>query len=932
MKFFNKYFNLDEQDTMDNGEYGVCCPFPHKDQHGNYYRETHASAHINPDKDVFHCKVCALGISEAAFVQRVEGVSYKDALKTISMMENTITNGEWSVHVDNLKNSSAMVEVYKLGLESVVDTLQLGFIGAGIEFPVFMYGELMDVRTYNADTQPKVKGRPHSTNLIVPFDLWRTNTEQPTILAAGEKDMAILRTLHFNAITFTGGEQSFPKLFKHSFKDRHVYIMYDNDDAGREGAKKAAHFIKEAGGFPHIVTGHYAVCTEKGEDIHDYIKKYGKTAADITMLMSQSAETTPEELEEIKNTITPRVTIGESMEGRYVDKRFLRANTSVLSIFEEGFNAPEYVVFEKTHVDPDEDTIFSVGDTVEWTLDDDNLSDILYLVDSKITEVKRDKELRRLAGVLGEENMRMKILSSVDVHKCIVSDVLETTIDEVAVQQLLVYTIGHKLKAGMKYDMLFKSAAHPLDGLKVVGIVKSVGDSDADLSNFKVTDEVKKSMTVFQVPEGLSVNDKMQELFQRSKGFIGVEARKEVMFATDMFYHTPLEFKIGTRKERAYLDVMIVGDPRTMKSATAKAMKSMYELGTVTSLKTATEGGLIGGSDKASGSYKTKVGLIPQAHKGAIIMEEFSGGVKNGIISKLTEIRSSNRVRILRVDGHTDVPAMVRMLSISNPAPKGKISLALNQYPSGIQVVLDLIGASEDIARYDFFLLVDEVGEYTNPLDMFELDPYEKSDYMNRVRWVWSRTAEQVNISQEVAAHAWELSQSLNKTYDCHIKLFGAEAWKKLIRIAISVAGMVCSTDETYENLVVKKEHLDFARKFMIALYDNDLFKLRNYVEQERAYSKCDETDVQNLQDLYTRHGSVLNELELSTEMTQKQMQLISGLENKDFAGLTSRLGSARFIQWQGEKIVPTSKFRKAMKLINRNVFMKRPSEEGGAF
>lgn len=926
MKFFTKYFKLQEQTPMDNGEYVVLCPFPHKDQFGNDYYESHASAHINPEKSVFHCKVCDKGYSEPAFLQHIEGVSYKEALKTIKMMENELYGGDWQVRVDNLKNSGIMALVEKLGFTSVIDALGLGFSGDGIEFPVFMYGELMDIRTYNPESQPKVKGLPGSTNLIVPFDLWRED-DNSTILAAGEKDMAILRANHFNAITFTGGEHSFPKLFKASFRGRHVYIMYDNDDAGREGAKKAAHFIKEAGGFPHIVTGHYETCKEKGEDMHDFLMKYGKTAADVVQLMADTPEATLEELEEIKNLVTPMVTITQAGEGQYINKRFVRSHASILSIFEESYSVPEYVVFRKERLEEDEHTIFSVGDTVEFSLDDENLQDMLYLIDGNVTEAKRDKELRRLCGIAKEPNMSMKILSMTKVSKCVVADILKTTVDEVKVSELLVYVLGDALLPGKKYDITYKPVAHPLDGMKVVGIVNDREESDAEMSKFKVNDAVKKSLQVFQVAPGSTVKLKMDELFQRSKGFIGVEARKEVMLATDMFYHTPLQFQMGTRKERAYLDIMIVGDPRTMKSATAKAMKEMYELGTVTSLKTASPAGLIGGSDKVAGSYKTKIGLLPQSHKGAVIMEEFSGGIKNGIVSQLTEIRSSNRVRILRVNGTTDVPAMVRMLSISNPATKGKISMGLNQYPSGVNVILDLVGASEDIARYDFFLLVNEVGAYTSPLDMFELEPYDKQDYMNRVRWVWSRKPEQVDISRDAAQYVWDKSQELNDAYDCHIKLFGAEAWKKLLRIAISVAGMVCSTDESFENIIVKNEHIDYAFNFMVKLYDNDLFKLRSYVENERAYNRCSEIDVMTLQDIYTMHEATLNEMEISTDLTQKQLQLVSGLENKEFAALVSRLGASKFIQWQGEKVVPTGKFRQAMKRINRKSFLKRPSE-----
>ena len=63
MEFFKKFFRLTDDDIMPNGEHSVCCPFPHKDHLGNQYLEKHPSAHINPERDVFHCKVCSSGMS-----------------------------------------------------------------------------------------------------------------------------------------------------------------------------------------------------------------------------------------------------------------------------------------------------------------------------------------------------------------------------------------------------------------------------------------------------------------------------------------------------------------------------------------------------------------------------------------------------------------------------------------------------------------------------------------------------------------------------------------------------------------------------------------------------------------------------------------------------------------------------------------------------
>lgn len=924
MQFFKKYFKLDGVSPSSQGEYSVLCPFDHLDQNGQPYKEKNPSAHINEENSLFHCKSCGEGISETAFVSKIEGISYRDAIEFMETLKKSV-GGEWDLRVDNLKrNTALMKELEDLGIGSMVDTLQLGYGGSGIDFPIYVYGELLDIRNYQSNRKPRVMSQKEAKNLIYPFDLWRDD-DRPTVLCAGEKDMAITRTMGFNAITFTGGEMSFPKLFKYSFKGKRVYIVYDNDATGINGALKAAYELKEAGAFPHIVNGHHAVCVEKGGDIHDYFLKYGKTAEDFQDLLDASEEVGEVVIERARNNVYPEVNIAESSKGGYVDKRLVRSRVSVISIYEDMFSIPDYVRMIKTR--SDENGTMVQGETREWSLDENNLGDILYLMDSNLTKVKRNNALLHLAGVPPkEEFVDIQILSTTNVWKVVATDVLRTSSDDNVPAELLVYTIGERLMAGKKYEMLYKPVAHPLDGMKVVGICTKANDIDANIQNFTINESVKNRLRVFQVQDGETVEEKMNEFVERAKGFVGVEARREVTLTTDLFYHTPLEFKLGKRVERAYLDVMIVGDPRTMKSATAKAMQDMYDLGTVTSLKTATIAGLIGGSDNVGGKgWKTKIGLLPQSHRGAVIMEEFSGGGRD-TISKLTEIRSSNRVRITRVNGTTDVPAMVRMLSISNPATNGGTNIGVKNYPSGVHVIQELVGASEDIARYDFFLLVDEPEGYISPLDIFDLDPYDKEAYQDRVRWVWSRSKEQVELDRAVAEHIVKRSAELNKDYDTHIKLFGAEAWKKVARIAIAVAGMLVSTDENFENIIVTKEHVDFAVAFLKEIYVNDVFKLENFVTNERSYNVCRPQDVETLQGVYNNHAALLDQMLISVEMTQRQLQVISGLDQQKFAGIVNTLGASKFIQWSGEKILPTNKFRQAMRKVEIP-YMQRASE-----
>lgn len=924
MQFFKQYFKLDGVTPSNQGEYTVLCPFEHKGKDGQPYKETNPSAHVNEAESLFHCKSCGEGISEVAFVSRVEGLNYREALEFLDTL-NKSDNSDWEIKVNHLKNNEKLLqELSLMGVASQIDPLQLGYSGSGVDFPVFVYGELLDVRNYDPNRKPKVLSKAGAKNLIIPFDLWRED-DRPTILCAGEKDMAITRANGFNAITFTGGEMSFPKLFKYSFKGRHVYIAYDNDATGIDGALRAAYALKEAGAIPHVVDGHHKVCTDKGGDLWDYFMAYGKYAEDFQKLLDESPEAEDTVIERVKNDVYPEISISQSSKGQYVDNRLVRSRVSITSIYEDMFSIPDYVRITKYA--SDEKGMMALGETREWVLSDENLGDILYLMDSNLTKAKRDKSLLRLAGVPhDEERIKVQILSKTNVWKIVATDIIRTASDDNVPAELLIYVVGDRLMAGKKYEMLFKPVSHPLDGMRVVGIATKAIDIDSNVQNFVINDSVKDRLQVFQVQDVETVTDKMEELIERAKGFVGVEARREVTLATDLFYNTPLEFKIGRRVERAYLDVMIVGDPRTMKSATAKAMQGMYDLGTVTSLKTATIAGLIGGSDNVGGKgWKTKIGLLPQSHRGAVIMEEFSGGGRD-TISKLTEIRSSNRVRITRVNGTTDVPAMVRMLSISNPATNGGTNLTLQNYPSGIHVIRDLIGASEDIARYDFFLLVDEPEGYISPLDMFDLEPFEQEAYRDRIRWIWSRSKEQVEIERPVAEYIVKQAEELNKLYDTHIKLFGAEAWKKVSRIAIACAGMLVSTDNDFENIIVNREHVDFAVSFLKEIYVNDIFKLDHFVANERSYSVCRSEDVHSLQNIYNSHGAMLEQMAISVEMTQRQLQVISGLDQTRFATVVNDLGASKFIQWQGEKIIPTNKFRKAMKSVGDS-YMTKASE-----
>ena len=923
MKFFQQYFkDVDFDSPNASGEVAVCCPFPHSTTSGDTYFESVPSAHINLDSDVFHCKVCKKGLSEPSFVREIEGIGYKNAKKLIKSIEGS-NETNWEVSVANLKSSAVTLsKVRQLGIsEETMNELQLGYEGVGISFPVFVYGTLLDVRTYNAQGTPKIMSRSGANSgYIIPFDLWREDT-RPTLLNAGEKDMALARSLGYNAITFTGGEGCIPKLFKKSFEGKTVYICYDNDDAGIDGAKSTAKWLKDCGATPYIITGHFNTCAEKGEDFHDYIMKYGKSKEDFDELIKSADEFTQEEYIEESEQQTPLLNLLEATKGEYRN-RYVSSMIQVSAVFDNQFGIPDLVEFKKVRPDNEEKDVMHLGEVREWVLDDDNLQDILLLMDSGLKEEQVVKNLKKLCRIPDKEGgITMTKQSYTTVFKAVVTDLSESEVmtKDRTPMELTCYIVGNKLLSGNKYKIIYKAVPHPLQQQELVLLVSSVEDATDSVSKFSLNDTTIENLKIFQQKEGQSVSERLKETFLSTKNYVGTFANESITQATDLFYHTPLEFDFARRRMRGYLDVMIVGETRTGKSATAEALLNLYQLGTFTSLKTSTTAGLIGGSNKVGGSFKTTVGVIPRNHMGAVILEEFSGA-KPDFIKSMTDIRSSNQVRLARVNGELKVPAMVRMLTLSNQrSSKDGQTRPLFSYPNGIDVLLELVGASEDIARYDFFLLVGEPDEYINPFEFEDLDePYDEQAYKDRVRWVWSRKPEQILFKDNADRYIWQQAQILNETFNCHIKLFGSEADKKLARVAVACAGCCVSTDDSFENIVVTKEHVDWAVKFLNKLYDNELFRLKEYVTEQKRYTEIDDTIIQLTQDLYTQHTTLLTQLEMTSGTTRNNLQAVSGLDNKDFSMVMNRLTSLLLVQWSGDRVVPSVRFRRAMKEIDR--------------
>ena len=916
MGFFEEYFkDTDFDQASDSGEVAVLCPFPHYNGTIQYF-ETVPSAHINTEKRVYHCKVCGAQHSETGFTSELLGIDYADAIKLLKHLEKHAINVRWNTAVHNLQNELEPRNLLKdLHIsDKTMSELKLGYEGKGISFPVFVYGHMLDVRKYEPNGQPKVRSRIGAkAGYLIP-DVSKMKDETEVLICAGEKDMAIARSLGLKAYTITGGEGRLPSMFGYAFKDKRVYIIYDNDDAGRNGARKLGKFIKDNGGKPHLVFGHHKVAKEKGEDLWDYLVKYQKTKEDLLELLYSTDEMSEEDLKEEEEKLHPFISLERSVLPEYRNQ-YVSSLVQVTAVYNNSFGIPNVLEYEKLPIEGGKPSFnkMALGFKGIYTITEENNEDILYLMDSGLRDVQVQKNIRDLCNIPPkEENVIVRNLSYATIYKSTV-----VNYNDAAPIELDIYSFK-PLENGKKYRIVYKTVQHPLRQQELVLIAKRVESIENDLQDFKVTEEVKKRLSNFQQRNTETVEEAMDRLFQYDKGYIGGEAQKDIAQTVDLVYNSPLQIKVGTRYIRGAVDAFMVGETRTGKSKTSKVKRDLYDLGSIINLGTTTVAGLIGGTNKATN--RTKIGLLPREHKNLVVLEEFSSMQDSAFIKAMTEIRSSNQVRIVRVDSDLRVPCTLRMLTISNPKTHvGSTGKSLNSYPNGIEVILELIQSPEDIARYDFFTLIPEPEEYISFLEeKFETLPVES--YRDRVRWVWTRKPDDVIMDVDVQKHLWYVSKELNEKYNTHVRLFGTEAWQKVARVAVAAASMLVSTTSEFDKIVVRKEHIDWAKSFFVRLYDNSIFKLSQFVAEQRKYSLIDDNLLKELQDMYSKNATMFNFMETTSGVTRATLRDISGMSNEEFSILLNEMARLYLFKWAGGTLIPSERFRKGLTLINRNV------------
>lgn len=222
--------------------------------------------------------------------------------------------------------------------DPVIDRAELGWNGTRITIPVsdragqlafFKLGKAPD----DTGTGPKMLCFP--AGVRAELYGWDTLSRGPgfVILCEGEYDRLVLESRGFPAVTGTGGAGVFRPEWAEALRAiPTVYVCFDNDEAGREGAERVSRLLPDA----KIVT----LPDEVGPsgDVTDFFVRLGHAPADFHPLLDAAEPLPPEapplrpepltlaprsEVRQLKQAVRIEAVIGQHLELRPSGRAFM---------------------------------------------------------------------------------------------------------------------------------------------------------------------------------------------------------------------------------------------------------------------------------------------------------------------------------------------------------------------------------------------------------------------------------------------------------------------------------------------------------------------------------------------------------------------------------------------------------------------------------
>lgn len=814
--------------------------------------DTHESCSLNVENGGWYCHATGNKGYLPHAVAVVKGVTLEVAHRTVKedkVQEGPVTPREVKeqdpidprvrdVYIRHLNDSRLQREYAQKKLGWNPETLQRFGIGWSPEtkrytIPVYdEHGMLRNFRMYDPESAGVNKMISWKAGYGTPARLFPAESlkAQTIIVNEGEKDCILMNQVldrfgpdGWAAITGTGGAGTWRDAWTKALEGKDVIIIYDRDKSGETNSLSIAAKLVKVARSVKVVT--LDITEPAGADITNYFQDSGKGWDDLKTLIDETENFTSgtpiKHAGRSPDDAVYEPHLSEASQDRFAYRK-LKLRVMVAGKELAPFIVPRDVAFE-CNIDwgkpcaacPLSTSNGFVSKTYEGS--DPKLVEML-----RLSKYELSTFLRRDLGVPSKcPKVELHVDTEQNMEEVVLVPELEFSHLDKEYVSRTAYVSEHGVVPNQSYVMHGTTIPHPRTQHAVHHVWRSEPAQDS-IDDFQMTDKKLAALQVFKPKQGQTVMEKFKEISRDlSHNVTKIYGRDDIVMGVDLCYHTVLAFSfIGKKVEKTWGDILVIGDTRTGKTETVQGLMYHYKLGEMSVGENTSFAGLVGGLKQgASRQWAIHWGRIPLNNRRLLVIDEASG-LPVEVIGNMSGIRSNGIAEMVKIETQRTA-ARTRLVWLSNP----RADKSMEQYGYGVEVVKELIGRPEDIARFDYVITSrsNEVPiEVINNIKHDVVTHVYTSDLCRElILWAWSRKADDIVFTSGTEEMILKLATSQSSRYFSGggVPLVeGGNHRIKLAKLAVAAACRTFSTDDG-EKVLVKTEHVQFAHDFLDACY-----------------------------------------------------------------------------------------------------------------
>ena len=784
----------------------------------------------------------------------------------------------------------------------------IGFDGNRYTIPVRnANGDVINIRRYKLGAKGTEQKMLNWTGYGAAqiFGISRLKHDQ-IVLTEGETDCILLNQHGIPAVSGTAGAKTFKPEWAKLFKGKDVYICYDADEAGREGAAKAQKMISQFAESVTIID--LPLSGTENKDVTDFLHVEGNSSKDFVDLMKDSNALADAKVAKPLAITGEKVSLMESM-SEALQNETLEIVVSIAGKQQEPFTAPKTI---------SADCDMSKGKACD-------LCPLMAKDGHKLVEIRQDDEqIFRFVGAT--EDRKQKLMKEIVGARC--SDRVEfTAMEDFHIEELLVqpsiddrsdgesqtpqkrtiFSVStHKSSVNEKRRMVGRNVTDPQNG-KLKFMAWGSEPIDLDIDKFQLTAEDRVNMSkLFNPKPGQSPLAKCMEIaHDMAENVTHIYGRDYLHVAYDLVFHSVLTFNVGDfHVEKGWLEAMVVGDTRTGKSEIAKNLINHYRSGDLKSCEGMSFAGVVGGVQQIDGRWHMSWGIVPMNDRRMVVLDEASELAEKGVIEQMSSIRSSGIAQVTKIQTE-QTSARTRLVWITNKADGGMLA---DSADAGIAALRTVVRNNEDIARFDFVTAAakGEIDDAViNSTFAEKHDPvYNSADSEKLVKWAWSLTRNDVTVTKEAATAAIMAARDLGSRYVSDPPLIQSENVRfKILRIAAAIAARTFSTSKSGK-LLVKSGHVTAAVEFLDMIYSRESIGYTRKSRRAIAAQKTAEQQAEKTKEwLRKKRSTVLHTLRAIGGKVFRQNDFVQmgGLERDEANHAVRQMIEWRMVEMRGK-------------------------------